>query len=101
MKKVLAVWMLLVLACAPVVWAEEMKTYFPNGKVQMEMSENGMKTYYENGQLASQIDYKNGEPAGIGKTFYEDGKVMREDDYANKKWKQYSPEGNLMAEGSL
>ncbi len=101
MKKRLAILMLFVLAFAPIVLAGEMKTYFPNGKVQMEMSDTGMKTYYENGQLASQIDYQNGEPAGVGKSYYEDGKIMREDDYANKKWKQYSPEGNLMAEGSM
>ncbi len=101
MKKILATWLLFVLAFAPILLAGEMKTYFPNGKVQMEMNDQGMKTYYENGQLMSQIDYKNGEPAGVGKSYYEDGKIMREDDYDKKSWKQYSPEGNLMAEGKM
>ncbi len=101
MKKILAVWMLLLLMFAPILRAEEMKTYYPNGKVQMEVSENSLKTYYENGQLASQVDSKNGESTGVGKTYYEDGKIMREDDYEKKSWKQYSPEGNLAAEGKM
>ena len=101
MKKILAAWMLFVLAFAPILWAEEMKTYFPSGKVQMEISDNGMKTYYENGQIMNQIDYKNGEPAGVGKSYYEDGKIMREDDYEKKSWKQYAPEGHLAAEGKM
>ena len=101
MKKILVAWILFVLAFAPVLLAAGMKTYFPSGKVQMEMSDTGMKTYYENGQLASQIDSKNGEPTGVGKTYYENGKIMREDDYEKKSWKQYSPEGNLAAEGKM
>ncbi|GEM_PF-7050360 len=101
MKKILLVSMLFVLLFASTIWAADMKTYFPNGKVQMEVSDQGMKTYYENGQLMSQIDYKNGEASGIGKSYYEDGKLMREDNYDKKEWKQYSPEGKLAAEGKM
>ena len=101
MKKILLVSIFLMLASVSILWAESMKTYYPSGKVQMEMSDQGMKTYYENGQLMSQIDYKDGEASGVGKNYYEDGKLMREDDYDKKEWKQYGPEGNLMAEGKM
>ena len=101
MKKIAMVLMFLMFVAVSGVWAEEMKTYFPNGKVQMEVGDKGTKTYYENGQIQSQVDYKDGEPTGVGKSFYEDGKLMREDDYQNHKWKQYGPDGKLVAEGSI
>ena len=101
MKKRIFVLIFLAFLAATNLWAQGMKTYHPNGKVQMEVDDNGMKTYYESGQLMSQVDYKNGQPAGVGKTYYENGKLMREDDYNQGKWKQYGPEGNLIAEGQL
>ena len=93
--------MFLILVLASSLWAAGMKTYYPNGKVQMELSDEGTKSYYENGQLMSQINTKNGEPYGVGKSYYEDGKLMREDDYDKKEWKQYGPDGKLVAEGKM
>lgn len=101
MKKIIFASMLLTLVFASVLQAEEMKTYFPNGKVQTEVSDKGMKSYYENGQVMSQVDYKEGEATGVGKYFYEDGKLMREENFEKKEWKQYGPDGNLMAEGKF
>ena len=99
--KILSAFILAVMALAPAVWAEEAKTYYPNGKVQLEMSDRGMKTYYENGQLMSEMQMQNGNPVGISKQYYEDGKLMREEDHAKGTWKQYSPDGNLAAEGKV
>ena len=101
MKKILLVSMFFILAFASILRAADMKTYYPNGKVQMEMSDKGMKTYYETGQLTSQIDYNDGEAVGVGKSYYEDGKLMREDNYEKKEWKQYGPDGKLVAEGKM
>ena len=33
--------------------------------------------------------------------YYEDGQLMREDNYDKKEWKQYGPDGNLIAEGKM
>ena len=55
--------------------AAEMKTYYPNGKVQMEMDDKAMKTYYE------------------------DGKLMREQSLVDGSWKQYDENGKVVAEG--
>lgn len=101
MKKSIAALIFLMFVVSSGLLAQGMKTYYPNGKVQMEMSDEGMKTYYESGQIMSQIDYKDGEPAGIGKSYYEDGKLMREDDFEKGQWRQYGPDGNLVAEGSV
>src|SRR3989338_3718766 len=94
MKKMVLALMFLIAVFASNLWAEEMKTYYPNGKIQMEISDQGMKNYYENGQLMSQIDTKGGEPFGVGKSYYEDGTLMREDNYDKKEWKQYGPASN-------
>ncbi len=101
MKKIVLASMFLIAAFASVLFAEEMKTYYPNGQVQMEVSDQGTKSYYENGQLMTQIDTKDGEPYGVAKSYYEDGKLMREDNYDKKEWKQYGPDGSLIAEGKL
>ncbi len=102
MKKILSALLLLMLVSTPVLFAEDVKTYFPNGKVQMETSGNTMRQYYENGQMMSEVhSNNNGDPTGVGKMFYQDGKLMREDDYEKKIWKQYGPDGNLMAEGKM
>ena len=99
--KILSALVLGAFAFAPVVRAEEMKTYYPNGKVQMETNDREMKTYYENGQLMSLVQMENGNPVGVSKQFYEDGKLMREEDHATGKWKQYDPNGKLVAEGKV
>ena len=101
MRKIILASMFLILVFASSLRAEEMKTYYPNGKVQMEVNDQGMKNYYENGQLMSQTNTKNGEPFGVGKSFYENGQLMREDNYDKKEWKQYGPDGKLMAEGKM
>ena len=121
MKKIFLIACLILIANS--AQAEQMKTYYPNGKVQMEITDQGMKTYYENGQVSSEMPQKNGSPSGIGKTyyesgkvmseteykdgdivgltkqFYENGKIMREEDHKTGSWKAYGEDGKLAAEG--
>ena len=111
------------LILTPAVFAEESKTYYPSGKIQMEMTEKGIKTYYEDGKLntdtplvdnvpngtaktyypsgklMTETEYKNGEPVGATKMYYENGQLMHEDDTAKGTWKQYDESGHLTAEG--
>ena len=100
-RSILIAYSVVSLCFAPVVWAQSMKTYYPNGTVQMEISDEGQKTYYEDGQLMSEVPMKDGIPAGVGKYYYPDGKVMREDDYGKKHWKQFNQEGQMIAEGDI
>ena len=94
--------MLLILVAAPILLAEDVKTYYPSGKVQMEVTGDTMRQYYENGQVLSESrQNQNGDPIGIGKMFHENGQVMREDDYEKKTWKQFLPDGTLMMEGKM
>ena len=95
-------WLILwMLALAAPLYAAGMKTYYPDGKVQMEISDQGMKTYYENGQLASEVPQANGQPSGIAKYYTEDGRVLREENHAEGTWKQYDDQGRLVAEGKF
>lgn len=71
--KILSCLIVFALISAPSVFAGSMKTYYENGKVQMEMSDKGMKTYYENGQLQSETSLQNGQPAGVTKMYFETG----------------------------
>ena len=66
---------LFVLIFAGQARAAEMKTYYPNGKVQMEMTDKAMKTYFES------------------------GKLMREQNLVDGSWKQYDENGKVVAEG--
>ncbi len=90
---------LFIFVLTPSLFAESMKTYYPDGKIQMEMSDEGMKTYYENGKLQSETAMKDGTPAGVTKMYYESGKLMREDDHTTGQWKQYDESGTVVAEG--
>lgn len=82
-------------------FAESVKTYYPNGQVQIESSDTETKMYYENGQLSMQSYLKDGAPTGITKMYYQDGKLMREEDHAAGTWKQYGIDGKIQAEGTL
>ncbi len=86
---------------APCSFAADMKTYYANGKPQMEMTDKGMKSYYENGQLQSQTAFKDGKPVGITKMYFPSGKIMREENHSNGKWKQYDVDGHVIAEGKF
>lgn len=99
--KITAMIAVLSLLLSSSAWALEMKTYYPNGKVQTEMTDQGQKTYYEDGQLMTDMPLQNGAPAGVGKSYYQNGTLMREDDYANGSWKQYDDQGHLVAEGKM
>lgn len=80
--------------------AKSMKTYYPNGKIQSEVSAEMTKMYYENGQVSIETPMENGEPAGVSKMYYESGRLMREENYAEKTWKQYNEDGSIQAEGT-
>lgn len=79
----------------------DMKTYYPNGKVQTEITADSQKTYYEDGKVMMEVTLRDGNPVGVAKTYYPDGKLMREDDHEKKHWKQYDPAGHLLAEGDM
>ena len=57
------------------------KTYFPNGKIQSEISfvnkirEGAAKFYYDNGNLRQEFSYINGKVDGLVKEYYESGKL--------------------------
>jgi TonB family protein len=57
------------------------KTYFPNGKIQSEISyvnkirEGAAKFYYDNGNLRQEFSYLNGKVNGLVKEYYENGKL--------------------------
>ncbi len=103
MKKYAFCILILALAFAAPAGAEgeSMKTYYPNGQVQMEVSPEGQKTYYENGQLMSETLLQDGQSAGVAKYYHQNGKPMREDDHQNRRWKQFDEGGNLVAEGNF
>lgn len=121
--KMTAAALFLSLILTPAVFAAESKTYYPNGKIQMEVTDSAMKTYYEDGKLnsetplldgnpngvaksfypsgtlMSEMEYENGAPVGTTKMFHENGQLMREDNPVNGAWKQYDESGHLVAEG--
>ena len=55
MKKIMVPFFLGLIAVSRMSFAEEpaVKTYYPNGKVQMELNGNGQKTFYEDGTRMS------------------------------------------------
>lgn len=98
---VAAVMVLLVAAEAQAV---NLKTYYPNGKVQSEVTDASMKTYYENGQVNVETPVVNGVPAGVGKSYYENGKLMSETQYQEGNpvsIKQYDENGNMTSEWKI
>lgn len=74
---------LLVFIYAMIVSAQEglIKTYFPNGKIQSEITyvnkirEGAAKFYYENGNIRQEFSYINGKVEGLVKEYYENGKL--------------------------
>ncbi len=92
------------LAIATNAQAVNLKTYYPNGKVQSEVTDTAMRTYYENGQVNVDTPMVNGVPTGVGKTYYEDGKLMSETQYQSGNpvsTKQYDENGNVTAEWKI
>ena len=101
----------------------DMKTYFENGKVQTDVTDESSKSYYQSGQLSTVIPQQNGEPDGKAQTFYESGKLMsemeykegfivgvtkeyyengklkREHDRTSGAWKTYDETGKVTGEG--
>jgi TonB family protein len=79
MKKIL----LAALLYTNVVFSQDspVKTYFPNGKVDSEISFNGSiregeaKFYYEDGTLKEERLYINGRVAGLVKTYHPNGNL--------------------------
>lgn len=80
----------------------DMKTYFENGKVQTETTDEWSKSYYQSGQVNTIIPQKEGEPHGKAQTFYESGKLMSEMEYDNGSivgvTKEYYESGKLQRE---
>ena len=80
--------------------AADMKTYYPNGKVQTEITSSFIKTYYENGQLSSLVNQKDGVPNGLNVRYYENGQKMSEAEFKDGNpvgmFKQYYESGKVM-----
>jgi TonB family protein len=72
-----------VLLFATIISAQEslVKSYYPNGKIQSEISyinkirEGAAKFYYENGNIRQEFSYINGKVEGLVKEYYENGKL--------------------------
>jgi antitoxin component YwqK of YwqJK toxin-antitoxin module len=84
MKRIFFFVFVLLVTAAP-LFAEEHKAFYPDGKLEMEYSDQGQKNYWENGKLRGEIPYKNGKINGILKTYYSTGKLMSEVEYKEGK----------------
>jgi TonB family protein len=74
---------LVIFVFTSVISAQEglIKTYYPNGKIQSEITfankirEGAAKFYYDNGNLKQEFSYINGKVDGLVKEYYESGKL--------------------------
>ena len=76
---------LIIFLFATIISAQEglVKTYFPNGKIQSEITyvnkirEGAAKFYYDNGNIRQEFSYVNGKVDGLVKEYYESGKLKQ------------------------
>jgi TonB family protein len=79
----LKIFVFIILLFTSIISAQDglVKTYFPNGKIQSEITyinkirEGGAKFYFENGNIRQEYSYVNGKVEGLVKEYYENGKL--------------------------
>jgi hypothetical protein len=83
------------------------KSYYGSGNLFQEFNlKNGKwngpcKQYYENGLLLSEGEFDMDKPIGVTLVYFPNGKIHQQFDYNNRRYKEFTEQGDVLVEKDI